>query len=70
MFNGLCLLLYCRERLGKVLDSVTEEATLRDGHVEKANFVCVPFLSKVQPEMPLMDQHIGHRPGLSPHRDL
>lgn len=58
VFNGLRLLLYCRELLGK--DSVTEEATLHDGGIEKANFVIIPHLSKVQPEMLLLDHHSGH----------
>lgn len=70
MFNSIRLLLYWRERLGKVLDSVTEEATLRDAGVERANFVCVPHLSKVQSEMPLMDHHSGHRLAENLRRDI
>lgn len=41
MLDDLRLLLDCQELLGKVLHSVTEEATLRDGSIKKANFVSV-----------------------------
>lgn len=70
MFDGLCLLLDCRELLGKVLNSVGEEATLRDGGTEKANLVTVPHLSKVELEIVFLHYQGGHRLAESLHHDL
>ncbi len=45
----LGLLLYCRELLGTVLDSVTEQSRLGDESVEKAHFVDIAPLNKAEP---------------------
>ncbi len=45
----LGLLLYCRELLGTVLDSVAEQSSLGDESVEKAHFVDFAPLSKAEP---------------------
>lgn len=65
-----CLLLNCRELLGKVLDSVVKEARLLDGGVKKVNIVAIPHISKVEPELLFLDHHKGHRLAESPRRDL
>lgn len=70
MLDGLHLLLVCRELLGKVLNSIVKETTLRDGSIKKANFVSVPYLHKVKPEMAFLDDHGGHCLTESPHRDF
>lgn len=64
MLDGLLLFLDCQELLGKVLDSVTEKASLRDGGVKKASLVGVPHLSKVEPEMSSQKEEAqpSHRP--------
>ncbi|MGL5828610.1 MAG: hypothetical protein ACRC0L_03450 [Angustibacter sp.] len=55
MFNRLSLLLDRRELLGKVLDGVAEQASMGDGHVEKACFVGVGHLRHVKPKMAFLD---------------
>lgn len=60
VFDHLCLLLYCRELMVKVLDSVAEEAGLEDGCIEKVNFVSIAHLHQVHPKMALLDYHCRH----------
>lgn len=60
MFNGLSLLLYCRELLSKVLDSVVEQANLGDESVKKVYFVSVSHLDQVESEMMLLKHQGGH----------
>lgn len=43
------------ELVGKVLHSVAKEAGLGNGSIKKTDFVCVPHLSQVQPEMAFLD---------------
>ncbi len=57
----LGLLLYCRELLGTVLDSVAEETRLGDESVEEAHFVDIAPLNKAEPLMVLLDHTCGHR---------
>lgn len=57
---GLSLLLYCRELLGDVFDSVTEQASLGDGSVKKAYLVNISHLSQVEPEVALLGHQSGH----------
>ncbi len=56
----LGLLLYCRELLGTVLDSVAEESRLGDESVEEAHFVDIAPLNKAEPLMVLLDHTCGH----------
>ncbi len=49
VLDSLGLLLYCRELLGTVLDSVAEQSSLGDESVEKAHFVDIAPLSKAEP---------------------
>ncbi len=49
LLDSLGLLLYCRELLGTVLDSVAEQSSLGDESVEKAHFVDIAPLSKAEP---------------------
>lgn len=60
---GLSLLLDYRELLGKVLDSVAEEAKM--GGVKKADFI-----GEVQSEMAFLDHQSGHRLAEGPWRDF
>lgn len=50
--DHLCLLMYCRELLGKVLNSVVEKTGLGDGTVKKVDFVSFLHLRQVQPTCP------------------
>lgn len=68
VLDGLCLLLDCRELLGKVPS--TEKASLRDRGVKNASLVSDPHLSKVVPEMSLLDHQGGHRPAEGLRCDL
>lgn len=52
----------CQELLGKVFDSIPEEA-------KKVNLVIVTHLSKVESEMSFMDHHDGYRLAESSHRN-
>ncbi len=49
VLDSLGLLLYWRELLGTVLDSVAEQSSLGDESVEKAHFVDIAPLSKAEP---------------------
>ncbi len=49
VLDGLGLLLYCRELLGTVLDSVAEQSSLGDESIEKVHFVDIAPLSKAEP---------------------
>ncbi|RXN18989.1 Meckel syndrome type 1-like protein [Labeo rohita] len=69
VFDRLSLLLYCRELLGEVLDSVAEEAGLGDGSVEKACFVDICHLRQVQPEVAFLDHERGHHLTRGPRGD-
>ncbi|WP_233220271.1 hypothetical protein, partial [Micromonospora sp. RP3T] len=70
MTDRLSLLLDCRELLGKVLDSVAEEAGLGDRSVEKACFVDICHLRQVQPEVAFLDHECGHHLTKGPRRDF
>ncbi len=61
VLDRLGLLLYRRELLGKALDGVTEQPCLGDGGVDKMCLVDVLHLYQVEPEMALLDHHVGHR---------
>ncbi len=61
VLDSLGLLLYCRELLDTVLDSVVEQTSLGDESIEKARFVDIAPLSKAEPQMALLDHKCGHR---------
>ncbi len=55
VLDRLCLLLCCRELLGKALDSVAEEAGLWHGSIQELYFLLLLHVSETQPEMALLD---------------
>ncbi len=55
------LLLCYRELLDKALDSVTEEAGLWHGRIQKLYLLLLLHVSEIQPEMALLDNWRGHR---------
>ncbi len=48
VLDSLGLLLYCRELLGTVLDSVAEQSSLGDESIEKVHFVDIASLRKAE----------------------
>lgn len=60
VFDGLSLLLNCRELLAKALDSVGEQASQADVSVRKADFVNISHFCQVKPVMTLLDHQGRH----------